>query len=81
MMLSHIQKWGNSLALRIPQSVAREIGLNQDSSVEISLVDGKLIIAPIVKRKVTLDKLLAQVTDENIHHEVKTGSAQGCEVW
>ncbi len=79
-MLTHIQKWGNSLALRIPQSVAREIGLSQDSSVEVSLVDGKLVIAPVVKRKVTLARLLAQVTDENIHHEVDTGSAMGREV-
>jgi antitoxin MazE len=80
-MLTHIQKWGNSLALRIPQSVAREIGLSQDSSVEISLVDGKLVIAPVIKRKLTLAKLLAQVTDENIHHEVDTGSAVGREAW
>ena len=80
-MLTHIQKWGNSLALRIPQSVAREIGLSQDSSVEISLVDGKLVIAPIVKSKVTLEKLLAQVTDENLHHEVDMGSAMGREAW
>jgi len=80
-MLTHIQKWGNSLALRIPQAVAREIGLNQDSSVEISLEDGKLIVAPVVKGKVTLEKLLAQVTDENIHREVNTGPAVGREVW
>lgn len=80
-MVTRIQKWGNSLAVRIPQAVAREIGLSQDSSVEVSLVDGKLVIAPVVKRKVTLAKLLAQVTDENIHHEVDTGSAVGREAW
>ena len=80
-MLSHIQKWGNSLALRIPQSVAREIGLSQDSSVEVSLVDGKLVVAPVAKHKLTLAKLLAQVTDENIHQEVDTGSATGREAW
>ncbi len=80
-MLTHIQKWGNSLAVRIPQAVAREIGLNPDTSVEVSLVDGKLVITPVVKRKMTLAKLLAQVTDENIHHEVDTGSAVGREGW
>jgi antitoxin MazE len=81
MMLTHIQKWGNSLALRIPQSVAREIGLSQDSSVEIALIDGKLVIAPVVKRKLTLEKLLAQVTDENIHREIDTGVPVGRELW
>ncbi len=80
-MLTHVQKWGNSLALRIPQSVAREIGLSQDSAVEVSLVDGKLVIVPVVKRKRTLERLLAQVTDENIHAEIDTGSAVGRELW
>ena len=80
-MLTHVQKWGNSLALRIPHAVAREIGLSQNSSVEIALIDGKLVIAPVVKRKITLEKLLSQVTDENIHAEVETGSAVGREVW
>jgi antitoxin MazE len=58
------------LTLRIPQSVAREIGLGKDSSVEIALVDGKLVVVPVAKRKVTLNQLLAQVTDENIHREI-----------
>jgi antitoxin MazE len=80
-MLTHVQKWGNSLALRIPQSVAREIGLSEDSAVEVSLVDGKLVIVPVVKRKITLERLLAQVTDENIHAEIDTGSAVGRELW
>jgi antitoxin MazE len=80
-MLTHIQKWGNSLALRIPQSVAQEIGLSQYSAVEVSLVDGRLVIVPVAKRKVTLAKLLAQVTAENIHQEVDTGSATGREAW
>ncbi|HEX7593549.1 MAG TPA: AbrB/MazE/SpoVT family DNA-binding domain-containing protein [Anaerolineae bacterium] len=80
-MLTRVQKWGNSLALRIPQSVAREIGLGQDSSVEMSLVDGKLIVAPVVKTKMTLAKLLAQVTDENLHREIESGAAVGREVW
>jgi len=80
-MITRVQKWGNSLALRIPKSFATEVGLQTDSSVEVSLADGKLVITPIAKSKLTLKQLLAQVTDENRHHEVETGSAQGNEVW
>ena len=80
-MKTRVQKWGNSLALRIPKSFATEVGLQTDSSVEVSLVKGKLIIAPIVKRKLTLRALLAQVTDNNLHREVDTGSAVGSEAW
>ena len=80
-MKTRVQKWGNSLALRIPKSFATEVGLQTDSSVEVSLVKGKLVIAPIVKRKLTLKALLARVTEDNLHQEVDTGSAVGSEVW
>jgi len=80
-MRTRIQKWGNSLALRIPKSFAGEIGLKQDSPVEVSLEGEKLVVLPARESKVTLESLLAQVTDDNVHHEVKTGPAVGNEVW
>jgi antitoxin MazE len=80
-MRSRVQKWGNSLALRIPKSFATEVGLHRETSVEISLADGKLIIAPAAKPKLTLKQLLSKVTEENLHHEVDTGPAVGNETW
>ncbi|TET80119.1 AbrB/MazE/SpoVT family DNA-binding domain-containing protein [candidate division TA06 bacterium] len=80
-MKSRIKKWGNSLALRIPKSFAAEAELTQDSPVELSLVDGKLIVAPIAKPKLTLERLLAGVNKDNLHGEVDTGPAVGSEVW
>ncbi|MBI4321092.1 MAG: AbrB/MazE/SpoVT family DNA-binding domain-containing protein [Chloroflexi bacterium] len=80
-MKTRVQKWGNSLALRIPKAFADEVGLQQESSVEVSLADGKLVISPVAKPKPTLRQLLAKVTEENLHHEVETGSAVGNEIW
>ncbi|MGA2468721.1 MAG: AbrB/MazE/SpoVT family DNA-binding domain-containing protein [Thermodesulfobacteriota bacterium] len=80
-MKTRVQKWGNSLALRIPKSFATEAGLDRDSSVEVSLIDGKLTIVPDTKPKFTLKQLLSQVTNENLHHEVDTGPAMGNEAW
>ena len=80
-MKTRVQKWGNSLALRIPKSFAVEAGLECDSPVEVSLIDGKLVIAPAIKPKLTLKQLLAQVTKDNLHREVDTGLAVGSEVW
>lgn len=80
-MKTRVQKWGNSLALRIPKSFAAEVGIDSNSSVEMSLRDGKLIVVPKDKPKFTLKQLLAQVTEENLHREVDTGSAMGGEVW
>ena len=80
-MKTRVQKWGNSLALRIPKSFAMEVGLQRETSVEISLANGKLIITPVAKPKPTLEQLLAKVTKRNLHHEVDTGAAVGNETW
>jgi antitoxin MazE len=78
---TRVQKWGNSLALRIPKPFAAEVGLESDSFVELTLVDGKLVITPITKPTLTLEQLLAQVNEHNLHGEVDTGLAVGNEVW
>lgn len=80
-MKTRVQKWGNSLALRIPKSFAEEVGLLNDSSVEVSLSNGKLVVVPIEKPNLSLKKLLSQITDENIHHEIDSGPAVGIETW
>ncbi len=80
-MRTRVQKWGNSLALRIPKSFAEEAGLKNSSPVDVSLVDGRLVIAPVRKPKWTLHELLAQVTPDNLHREVDTGPAMGNESW
>jgi len=80
-MLTKVQKWGNSLALRIPKAFALDAGLKDDSAVEISLVDGQIIVKPVSTPSWSLDQLLAGVNSENIHHEIDTGEAVGEEVW
>ncbi|MCZ6679731.1 MAG: AbrB/MazE/SpoVT family DNA-binding domain-containing protein [Candidatus Poribacteria bacterium] len=80
-METRVQKWGNSLALRIPKPLATEIGLKPNSPVELSLVDGKLVIAPVRQPGLQLEDLLAKVTEQNRHGEIDTGAAVGGEVW
>jgi antitoxin MazE len=80
-MTSRVQKWGNSLALRIPKPLAAEVGLKDNSPVELSLCEGKLIVTPSAKPTTSLDDLLAKVTKKNLHGEVDTGPARGAEVW
>jgi antitoxin MazE len=80
-MKTRIQKWGNSLALRIPRSLADKVGLEYDAPVDVSLVDGKLVVIPVGEPMLTLEGLLAQVTEDNLHREVDTGQAMGKEAW
>ena len=80
-MLTKIQKWGNSLALRIPKTFALDANLENDSTVEISLVDGKIVIKPVSAPQWSLDELLAGINKNNIHQEVDSGEPVGNEVW
>jgi len=80
-MKARIQKWGNSLALRIPKAFAAEVQLNQNSLVEVSLVEGSLVVTPSAEGNLTLDQLLSKVTRKNLHGEVNTGSPMGNEAW
>ena len=80
-MKTIIQKWGNSLALRIPKAFADDAGLRKETPVDLSLVEGKLVITPAAKTRASLEELLAGVTPANMHREVDTGSSAGNEAW
>ena len=79
-MLTKVQKWGNSLAIRIPRGFAEQLMIQQGSEVDLSLDGDRLVIRPR-RRELSLSELLAQVTDENIHAEVATGEPTGREPW
>lgn len=79
-MKTRVQKWGNSLALRIPKSFAEEAGLRANGAVDLSLVDGTLVVQPVAPQPVSLDELLRGVTKANIPGEWVTGPAIGKEV-
>jgi antitoxin MazE len=80
-MLTKIQKWGNSLALRIPKSFAADARIEQDTLVELSLVDGQIIVKPVEAPKWTLAQLLDGITSQNLHAEIDAGDAVGNETW
>jgi len=79
-MRSQVQKWGNSLALRIPKAFAIEAGLQEDAVVDLALVEGKLIVTPRPE-PISLEKLLAGITPDNLHDEQDFGGPVGREVW
>ena len=76
-----VRKWGNSLALRIPKAIAEESRIGQGSVVELRLRRGELVVRPLQPADYALDKLLAGVTDDNLHGAVETGKPVGREVW
>ncbi len=80
-MLVKVQKWGNSLAVRIPKALAEEAGLEVGNEVELRAVDGQLRVAPTQEPRYTLEELVSQITPENRHGEIDWGPPVGNEVW
>ena len=80
-MKTEAQKWGNSLAIRIPSAFAREVGLSHGTEVDLQLKSGKLVIAPAIKKRCCLRSLLARIQKSNLHSETEWGSPAGGEVW
>lgn len=79
-MQTSIAKWGNSLALRLPRHVAQGANLSVGSPVELTVRDGSVVVTP-VRKKYSLDELLAQMNEEQRHQETDWGQAQGKEEW
>ena len=77
-MQAVVQKWGNSLAFRIPSLWAKDNNVKNGSKIEVIAEKGKIVIIP---QKKTLDDMLEMVTPENIHSEISTGYSVGKEEW
>jgi antitoxin MazE len=71
-MRAKIQRWGKSLAVRIPETFAEELGLHLDTEVEISIRQGDLVLAP-THREYTLEELVQGITPTNRHEETDFG--------
>ena len=80
-MKTMIQRWGNSLALRIPKSFAQEIAVHEGDEVEMNIAKGRLVIAPRPPREYRLDDLVAEIRPSNLHDEVAVDGPQGKEAW
>ncbi len=80
-METRMQKWGNSLALRIPKLVCREAGLKYNSRVRVTLKDRQIIIEAVEQDMLSLDEMLDEITDENLHNETDSTGPVGAEIW
>jgi antitoxin MazE len=77
-MQSHVSKWGNSLGVRLPRSMAETLGIHEGDPIELHINHDHISIH---KKVYHLESLLKQVSKENLHKEIDTGLAKGHEIW
>lgn len=78
--VTQIAKWGNSLGLRLPKSVAAEARVGAGDSVDVSVRNGAIVVRPS-RPAYTLKQLVARITPGNRHHEADWGAPAGEEAW
>ena len=78
-MRARIQRWGNSLAIRIPRAYAVDLGVGEGAEVELELDDQRLVVTPV--RVPPLEALVAGITAHNRHDAITFGRAEGDEAW
>ena len=78
-MTVSIKKWGNSLALRIPKDVAKTLQIENNSTLELHIEDGKMVVEP--QKDDLLESLVSRIDTDNVHSEIDTGRALGNEAW
>jgi antitoxin MazE len=77
---ARIARWGNSLGVRIPKAVAKEVGLDEGTNVEVRVSGRNLVLAP-AHREYNLKELVAGITPRNRHQETDWGAPIGNESW
>lgn len=78
-MEATVKNWGNSLGIRIPNFIVRELSLKNGSVVDINDNGKEILIKPIQKDK--LSDMLSLINENNIHEEIDWGKPVGKEVW
>lgn len=79
-MKTKIQKWGNSLGVRLPKNITESKSLREGSGVSVVLKNNQIVIEP-VDEETSLSSLLSEITAENLHGETEWSEAQGNEIW
>ena len=80
-MKTSVQRWGNSLAVRIPRAFAAETRIEDGTEVELLLKGDDLVVRPVRRRRLALSELLKKVTPTNRQDEVSSGAPVGQEIW
>jgi len=76
-----VERWGEDLAIRLPEPLVQQLGLGPESVVDLSLEGNTLQVQLATLPTHTLDELLAGVTKENLHEAVDVEDGVGLEVW
>lgn len=80
-METTIQKWGNSLAVRLPKEVTRKLALRAGRRVRVYEERREVVIAPEPEKPLSLRERVKMIRPEQLHKEFSWGDPVGKEIW
>ena len=80
-MNTKVQKWGNSLGIRLPLSITKSLNIKANTSIQIKIEGDKILIQPIKNIEFDLKELISHINESNHHDEQEWGNPIGNEIW
>jgi len=80
-METRIQKWGNSLGVRLPKEIINKTKFREGSCVKITKKNSRIVIESCAYEKPKLENLVRKINSKNIHKEIEWNNSYGKEVW
>ena len=76
-----LHRWGNSVGIRLPKPMLEQLGLKEGSKVDVAIEDGRLVIEPLRRKRLTMAELLEGISPEDRPELLDWGPPVGREVW
>ncbi|MGA2271766.1 MAG: AbrB/MazE/SpoVT family DNA-binding domain-containing protein [Bryobacteraceae bacterium] len=76
-----VSKWGNSLAVRIPQGIAKQARISEGDCLAMALQRDGAIVLRSTRPRYDLSELVSRITPRNRHREIDWGPPVGEESW
>lgn len=81
MIVSRVQKWGNSQGLRLPKQVLELADIAVGEEVEIAVANCQIVVKKSRRAKFNLTELVKRIPKGHKAKEVNWGQPAGKEVW
>lgn len=80
-MEAKIQKWGNSVEIRIPSSILKSLNIKTNDILNIEQEEDKIVIRIPKKKKISLEERFNNYHGENLSKDFSWDDPMGEEIW
>ena len=80
-MEARLQKWGNSLGIRIPSSILKSLNIKPNEILNIEQEEEKIVISIPKKKKISLEESFKNYHGDNLAKDFSWDDPMGKEIW